>query len=265
MGTANTHKTDLYSLFNYVQNTQITHPKEIFIETLRNYFSEDSYYHYSRDQWGFPNTPDHTNLLLGAGLDDEITTRLYIGEYYRYDVSYYPSLLVKHTGSSSMPISMSRNKGSVQWEAIQYVDGYGNKTSYSTPSYFIEAGAWEGSLSVDIETKSLRSRDELAQIVSQFFVSAAYEDLYKSGVVIKSGSPKVGSPTEEDDRNDKIFKVSVNFDIYSEWRRHTPITSVVDAINICVELGDLREEPARLAPNVTVVTSIDLINEFAEL
>jgi len=265
MATAHSYKTDLYQIFDYVQNTQIVHPKEIFIETLRKFFEEDSYYHYSRDQWGFPNTPDHTDLPLGAGLHDDATTRLYIGEYYRYDVRYYPALLVRHGGSKSVPISMGREKGSVQWRSIRYIDGYGNETILSTPSHYIQAGAWEGSVIVDIESRSLRARDELAEIVSLFFVDAAYESLYKAGVVIKSGSPSVGPPSEEDDRNDKLFKKSITFEIRSEWRRHLPIDNVVDAINICTDIGDIRQTPPRIAPNMRIITEIDLVNAFAEV
>jgi len=49
MATINTFKTDLYNLYNYSQNTAIVHPKEILIETLREVFSEDSYYHYVKN------------------------------------------------------------------------------------------------------------------------------------------------------------------------------------------------------------------------
>jgi hypothetical protein len=265
MGTGTTYKTDLYGIFDFVQNTLVTSTKEIIIENLRNFFAQDSYYSYRTDEWGFAKTPDHTDLPLDAGYDDDVTTRLLITENYRHDVAYYPALLVKYGSGKSRPISMSRNKGVVRWSAISYLDGYGNETLLDTPSYFVQAGAWEGSVLVDIETKSMRSRDELVDLVAISFVDTLYEDLYKSGVVIKSGSPTIGSPTEEDDRNDKIFKQSITFDIYSEWRRHIPITSVVDAINICVDIGDITSEPEQLAPNISIVTSVDVIETIANL
>jgi len=265
MGTGNLVKTDLYSLYDYVQNANIVVPKELFIETLRNFFAEDSYYHYVKDEFGFPKVTDHTNLPKSAGVEDDTTTRLYIGEMYRYDVIYYPSLLVRHTGSHSVPVSMSRNKDIVQWEATRYIDGYGHETIIRTPAYFIQAGAWEGSLAVDIKTRSMRSRDELADLISVHFVDTAFEDLYKAGVIIKSGSPKVGSPSEEDDRNDKLFTVTVDFEIRTEWRRHIPIHDVVDAINICVEIGNLSHEPELIAPNIAITTSVDVIEAYSNL
>ena len=121
MGTANTFKTDLYALHNYVQNTMLIHPKELMIEMLREFFSRDSYYHYVRDAWGFPLTPDHTDLSGDAGLNDDVTTRLYIGEAYRYDINYYPAILVRTGGSKYVPISMGREKGSVQYTTTRFI------------------------------------------------------------------------------------------------------------------------------------------------
>ena len=56
--TGNFFKSDLYKIHDVVQNTMIVFPKEIIIATLRDFFSEDSYYGYRRDNFGFPQTPD---------------------------------------------------------------------------------------------------------------------------------------------------------------------------------------------------------------
>src|ERR1017187_9720355 len=110
MGTLNFTKTDLYNLHNYVQQTMISFPKELFIETLRAFFKDDSYYRYQADQYGFPKVPDHTNMPADAGLENNLTTRLFIGEPYRQDMIFYPSLLVRNGGSKSVPLSMSRDQ-----------------------------------------------------------------------------------------------------------------------------------------------------------
>ena len=34
----------------------IVYPKEIIISSLRDFFSNDTLYHYNRDQYGFANT-----------------------------------------------------------------------------------------------------------------------------------------------------------------------------------------------------------------
>src|SRR5579885_284780 len=165
MSTGSFFKSDLYHLHNIVQNTMIAYPKELIIATLRDFFSEDSYYHYSKDQWGFPNTPDHTDLPLNAGLNDNITTRLYIGENYRFDGIFYPAILVKNAGGRYRPISINMDKGKVHYSERVFDDGYGNIVTFRNPDYLIFSGAWEGSMSIDIKTRSLRSRDDLVELV----------------------------------------------------------------------------------------------------
>jgi hypothetical protein len=263
MGTSNTFKTDLYHLYDYVQNTQVSYPKQLFIETLRNFFSEGSYYHYSRDAWGFPNTPDHTGLPRDAGLYDDETTRLFIGEYFRFDVAYYPGLYIKSNGANYVPISMSRNRGVVEWKNIRYVDGYGNEKLVSTPSFFVRSGAWEGSVTVDVITRSLRSRDEIVELVSLLFVDLRHQEMIDSGVVIKQVS--VGGPSESEDRNDKLFRQSITFDIRSEWRRKIPVDSVINIINICVDIGNVESEPPRYAENMQINTTVELLDALSDL
>jgi hypothetical protein len=264
MGTGNTFKSDLYSIFNVYQNTLVAHPKELFIETLRDYFSQDSYYHFVKDAWGYPKTPDHSDLDSDAGISDDATTRIFIGENFRYDVRYYPSILVKSLGSKYVPISMSRNKGVVQWENVLYVDGYGSETIIATPSYYVQSGAWEGSISLDIETKSPRSRDEIIDLISILFTEIRHDDMKSAGVYIKGGA-NVGSTSEIDDRNDKIYRQSVTFEIRTEWERRTYITDVIDAINICVDLGNLEPTPPDFGPNIQINTNVEFVNAIVDL
>jgi hypothetical protein len=241
----------------------ITFPKELFIETMREYFSQDSYYHYVRDPWGYPLTPDHTDLDPQAGLHDDITTRLYIGEMNRFDPIFYPALIVRSAGSRYVPISMNREKGSVQWKAVKYVDGYGNEKIFSTPSHFIQAGAWEGQITIEAISRALRSRDELVQIVSLAFVDEVFDDMKNSGVLIKGVS--VGGPTDGEDRNDKLFRQTISFDIRGEWRRHIPVENLVDAINICVDFGNVATNPPQIATNLNISTSVQLIQALQDL
>lgn len=263
MATGNIYQTDLYSLFGYWQNSLIIHPKEIVIESMRKYFSEDSYYHYVKDEWGFPKTPDHTDLPNDAGLHDDLTTRLFIGEQFRYDVRYYPCILVKHNGAKSVPLSFNRNKGCVQYENIRYVDGYGNETVIPVPSYFYRSGSWEGTLSVSVEAKSTKERDELLELVNILFTDLKVEDLVASGVIVKEVS--TGSPSEKDDRNDKIYTQEITLGIRTEWEQRTYVTNIIDAINICVDFGNLDVSPPELAPNLsinTLVEFVDIINNL---
>ena len=86
MATNNFFRSDLPKLHSIVQNAMTLYPKELVIATLRDFFSRDHYYHYAHDHWGFPQTPDHTNLPPFAGFDNDITTRVNIIEFYRFDI-----------------------------------------------------------------------------------------------------------------------------------------------------------------------------------
>src|SRR5580698_9615486 len=111
MSVGNIVRSDLDSIYHIVRNAMIVYPKEILIATLKDFFAKDSFYHYVKDAWGFTLTPDHTDLPLDAGYKipgtnilDNTTTRLFIGENYRFDTIFYPAILVKHGGSKYVPV-----------------------------------------------------------------------------------------------------------------------------------------------------------------
>ena len=268
MGQSNSQRTDLYSLMGYYANSPLVHPKELIIETLRKLFSQDSYYHYTKDQWGFALTPDNADLPLDAGMasageNSNATTRIFISESYRNEIKFFPSVLVKSLGSKSVPISMSRNKGKIIWRNVVYTDNEGSEIILASPDYFVQNGAWEGSLSVDVTARSIRARDEIAEIISVTLDDLYKEDLQVAGVFIKSIN--IGSGSETDDRNDKLFKLSITLEIRSEWERRIPITSVVDAINICMDIGRVDTTPGVFADNLRISTNVDFIDTIAGL
>src|SRR5690606_27391752 len=108
---------------------------------IRDEFSKDSYYHYVKDEFGFPKTPDLTNVPLGAGFNDDVTTRIFIGEHFRHDAIFYPALLVKMGSMTSTPISINRNKETVKYDVTKVIDGYGNERLFTIPTHFVFAGA----------------------------------------------------------------------------------------------------------------------------
>jgi hypothetical protein len=245
----------------------IVYPKEIIIDTLRNYFGRDSYYHYSRDQWGFANTTDHTDLPMGADLpygpganpelnpNPTLSTRLFIGENYRYDSIYYPAILVKNGGSRYIPISIDRNQGTIYWSEQLFEDGYGNQTLVRKPQSFVTAGAWEGSVLIDISSRSLRARDDLVEQVAMCFTEVHFDTLHEVGVIIKPIS--IGAPSESDDRNDKLFRQTLTLDVRTEWRREIPIDTLIDAILFTVNFGGLTPDSPNSA-NLTINTEVSL-------
>jgi hypothetical protein len=269
MTTNNFFKSDLYKIHNIIQSSMLVYPKEIIIATLRDFFSKDSYYHYSKDQWGFANTTDHTDLPAGADLPSgpgsnpslgiaPLSTRVFIGENYRYDGIYYPAILVKSGGGKSVPISINREQGGVQYQHIMYEDGYGNQTRVRIPKSFITAGIWEGSIIIDVVTRSLRSRDDLIELIAMCFTEINFDTLIDNGVLIKPLS--YGSPSESDDRNDKLFRQSITLDIRTEWRREIPIGNIIDAIFFTATLEDLSVDTSPTPANLTINTDVSLLD-----
>lgn len=267
MSSNNFFKSDLNRVYGIIQNSMIVYPKEIIIAKLRDYFSYDSYYHYSKDPWGFANTTDHTDLPPGGDLpyyapgstalaDTLLSTRLFIGENYRYDVIFYPAILIKSGGGKYVPISINREQGTIQYDTIVVDDGYGNQSVIRNPIAFTTAGVWEGSIVIDILTRSLRSRDDLLEQVNIFLTELTFDTLYDVGIIIKPLS--WSSPSETDDRNDKLFRQSITLDIRTEWRRSVPINNIIDAIFFSVEFQDLSRPDSPVAANLTINTEVSL-------
>lgn len=269
MGANNFFKSDLYGVYNIVQASMLVYPKEMIIETLRNFFSRDSYYHFSKDQWGFANTTDHTDLPPGADLpsgpgshpelnpNPVLPTRVFIGENYRYDNIYYPAILVKSGGSRYVPISINRDQGTVYYSEILYEDGYGNTTLVRKPQSWVTSGVWEGSIIVDVYTRSLRARDDLVELIGMCFAEINFETLHEVGVVVKP--PVISAPNEGDDRNDKLFRQSVTLDIRTEWRREIPIGNLIDTILFTVNFGGLTASSPNSA-NLTINTESTILD-----
>ncbi len=264
MGTGDHYlSSDLYGLHNVVQNTMLSYPKALVIDVLRDIYRDDSWFHYVRDPWGFPLSQDQTDLPSDAGYSDDVNTRLYIGEKYKQRSNYFPCLLVSMAGTSSVPISMNRERNTVKYSATRVVDGYGNQRLYTLPTHFIFAGAWEGSLLIEVKTRGVAERDELAQFTSLCLTDICHERLYRAGLLIKR--VQTGSPTESDDRNDKIYSIVITADIRSEWRREIPVGNIVDVINVCIDFGYISVNPPLLAPNMEINTTIDLIEQIQGL
>lgn len=267
MSSNNFFKSDLYGLYNFVQTSMIVYPKEMIINSLRDFFSHDSYYHFSKDQWGFPNTTDHTDLPPGADLpygpgsqyqlnpSPILPTRLFIGENYRQNSIFYPAILVKSGGTKYVPISINRNQGEIKYSSKLYADGYGNETMVYTPESFVTAGIWEGSIVIDVMTRSLRARDDLVELIGMCFSEIYFETLHQIGIIVKP--PSVSGPSESDDRNDKLFRQTITLDIRTEWKREIPISTTIDAILFTSSFADLSRPDSPVAANLTVHTEVN--------
>ena len=275
MTSNNFYKSDLFGIYNIVQSSMIVYPKEVIIATLRNFFAQDSYYHFSKDQFGFPNTTDHTDLPPGADMPygpgsqpslnphPILPTRLFIGENYRYDGIFYPAILIKSGGSKYVPISINRNQGTVKYDRILMVDGYGNETVVSKPISLVTAGAWEGSIIIDVMSRSLRARDDLVERVAMCLTEIDFESMHQIGVVVKPIS--ISGTSETDDRNDKLFRQSFTLEIRTEWYREIPVKNTIDAILFTANFGNLSDSKSPIATNLTINAGINIADMLAKM
>jgi hypothetical protein len=247
------YNTDLYGLYNVVQNTMIRYPKDLIIASLRDFFSQDSKYHFVKDSWGFANTPDHTDLPPDAGLYDSLTTRVFIGESNRFDVAFYPAVLIKAGSFRYVPISFNRNQYYVENKTVEVTDGY-NRKFVLVPDKFVLAGAWEGSINIDILSRAIQERDDLVELISLYFTDLNWNNLSRVGLSIRPDI-SISAASETDDRNDKMHRSSITLNIRGEWRREIPVGNVLDVITFCVEYGDIRG--TNYLPNLETRTKVN--------
>ena len=232
-GTSYLVYSDLYNLYNIVQQSGIMFGKNLLIDTLREIFNKDKEYHYVRDSFGYPKTPSHEGLDTDAGLEYNATTRIFIGTSFRYDISYLPAITVRQTGSSYKPISFNQNMFVLEYETQRTIDGYGNVTFTEVPSSYEFAGAWEQSFELKITSKSLEDTAHIADIVMAVLQANERLMLQQNGLFIKQ-MRSTGENTETINANDPLYTISINLDTYSEWRRSIPISNLVDRVSLCL-------------------------------
>jgi hypothetical protein len=253
--TNNFYRSDLNSIHNLVQSSMIVYPKELILAVLKDFFAKDSFYRYVKDEFGFAKTVSQKDLELEDGLINTKTTRLFIGENYRKDVIFYPAILIKSNGMKYTPISFNRNEGTIQYKKVIYDDGYGHQVEVTKPAAFVTAGAWEGSLTIDIYSRSLRACDDLSELVGMALTEIYFNVLSDAGVLVKPVS--IGGSNTQEDRNDKLFKQSINLDIRTEYRREIPIYNLIEAINFVIEFDDLSSGESSPATDLTINYKIE--------
>ncbi len=273
MSANNIPKDILHDHYNIVQYSMLSYPKEIIIAILRDFFSKSQYYHYSRDAWGFANTTDHTGLPLGADLPSDapystslpgtqLSTRLFIGENYRFAPIFYPAILIKSGGGKYVPTSINRDRGKVEYEDILYEDGQGNSKLVKKPKYFVTSGAYEGSFTIDVMTRSLRSRDDLVEDIMMCFTDIHFETLSDVGITIKPIAWSAPSEKRDGGRPDNIFMQSLTLDIRTEWERKIPVGNIIESIIFSVDFQNIKDPNSIPAPNLTIKTETNIIDKI---
>jgi len=229
--------SDVLGLEKVVQQVGILHSKSIIIDTIREIFRGDRWFAYRDDVFGFPATPSHLGLDPDAGLDDNETTRIFIGGAYRYDVKFNPSIIVRHTGSRYVPISFNQDLLSVIYTTERLVDENGNETLIYSPQYHTLVGAWDQTMEVKVITEDEVDREEIADIVMVSLQGTRRMELQREGIFIRSVSSS--GEMEEPYANDWLYSVSINLNIRSEWKVHIPISNVVERIGFCLTFDAL--------------------------
>lgn len=224
--------SDIYELDNITRHVGIVHGRTLLVDTLREVFARDREYRYVTDIYGYPKTPDHTDLDPSAGMTDEETTRIFIGTMYRYENGYLPSISVRQTSSSYKPISFNQNRMSLEYDKQRVEDGYGNVDIVRVPARYVFAGAWDQTFEIKISSLSQEDTAAIADIVMISLQGKYRNILQRNGLFIKQMSAG-GETAESINSNDPLFSISITANTFSEWRREIAISNLIERIQLC--------------------------------
>ena len=220
--------SSFFSDHNAVQQSAIVHPKSLLIDSLRKIFRSDSVFTYRDDEYGYPLTPDQT----GIDPDSDLTTKILISDTYRYEVKFFPAILIKSGGGAYKPLSFNQNM-TYKHRTDIVEDEYGVRTTVSTPTHRIYAGRWDLSFDVQIYSESQAELQELVDITSLALQYSLWNDLRANGLFIHQ--LRIGAESAEPYANDYVYSNSITLSTHSEWRVEIPIDSIVEKIAFTIE------------------------------
>lgn len=249
--------SNFYENNHIVQQSLIKHPKELVIDGLRHVFSTDSVFTYRQDEYGFPLTPDAT----GEDFETDFSTRILISDGYRYDIRFFPAIIVKANGGSYKPISFNQN-GTIKNRLDVIQDAFGGIRKVYTPTHKIYAGAWDLNLEVSIFAESHTELIELTDITALALQYVLFNELRAQGLLIKSLS--IGAENSEQFVNDFIYSQSITLNCRSEWRVEIPIENLVEKIVFNIESTKTSPDPEKQAADKVNLNFKDLI-ELTEI
>ena len=231
-GLASNSDHVVYSSFygdnHIVQNSLMVYPKQLVIDLLRREFSTDSEYTYRSDEYGFPLVRDLTDV----DLDSDLTTRILISDQYRFDMKFFPNIIVSSKGGSYKPLSASQN-GTIKYRTDYIEDAFGNRKKVSTPTHRVYAGMWEISMDIQINTESHVETEELTDLTAIMMQYKLFHELRAGGFIMKSFS--VGAESAEQYVNDFIYSQSISISGISEWRVEIPVENVLEKVVFNIE------------------------------
>jgi len=219
--------SSFYGDNHITQNSFIVHPKTVFVDLLRREFSLDSLYTYRSDEYGFPLVKD----LTGVDIESDLTTKILISEQHRYDMKFFPNIVIGSKGGSYKPLSANQNQ-TIKYRRDVFVDDFGQKFEVSTPTHKVYAGMWDHSIEISINTESHVETEEITEILALMIQFKLFHELRSAGIVIKTLN--VGGESSEKYANDFIFSQTISIGCLSEWRAELPIDNLVEKIALNV-------------------------------
>ena len=250
------YNTDLFNVNNIVQATSIVAGKNLLIDTLRDVFREDREFKFVSDVFGFPLVKSEVGLSSDAGLNDDETTRIFIGSVYRFDAKFFPAISIKNTGTRYVPISFNQDYLGIKYRQELLQDGYGRSTVISTPAYHTLVGAWDQTFELKVTSESAVDREELCDIVQTILMSTRRLELQNAGLFIKNLS--TSGESEESYGNGYLYSISINLETRTEFKVLIPISNVVERIGFFVTFAFNDKEDDALVVN-EVTTQADLL------
>ena len=215
--------SNFFSDHNIIQNVAIVQPKNLLISALRDIFRSDSIFTYRDDRYGYPLTPD----LTGLDVDSELTTKILISDVYRYEVKFFPAIVIKANGGTYKPLSFNQNMTLKHREDV-IENSYGSMSKIKTPTHRIYAGMWDLSFDVSIYSESHSELEELTEIASMALQYSLWQDLRANGLFIRSLS--IGGENAEPYANDFVYSQNITLSTFSEWRVEIPLDSIIEKL-----------------------------------
>ena len=231
-GTALNGDHVVYSSFfadNYVvQQSAVVHPKSLLIDGLRKIFRNDSVFTYRDDEYGYPLTPDQT----GLDVDSPLTSKILISDTYRYEVKFFPAIVIKSNGGSYKPVSFNQEM-TIKYRKDIVENEFGMRRTVLTPTHRIYAGRWEMAFDVMIYCESQSELQELTDIVSLAIQHVLWNELRANGLFINT--LRIGGESAEPYANDYVYNTTISLGTLSEWRVEIPIENIVEKITFTME------------------------------
>jgi len=249
--------SNFFSDNDIIQQVCITQPKNLIIDVLRKHFSRDNIFTYRADEYGYPLTPD----LTGLDIDSELTTKILISDIYRYEVKFFPAIVIKSNGGVYKPISFNQNS-TLKYRKSLVEDVFGSVNEIKVPTHRVYAGAWDFNFEITVYSESHSELEEIVEIVAMIFQYVSWNELRANGVFVKNIS--IGAESAEPYANDYVYNQTITLPIRSEWRVEIPLDDIIEKI---IFYFDSVMTP--IPPNTTVADKLELkyddVLSFAEI